>query len=167
MIGGLKVRQLQIAGMILLFSCISASAISDLSNLTDSSVLKNETSYLYNSSNGRLSQLHPFMNLSHYQSISPDHEFVLGNNSSTNSSIEASPIGPTSIEWQKSLGGSSSDLGRCIWPTTDGGYIVAGQNTSNDCQVSGNHGGTDLWVVKVINAGNLQWQKCLGGNDND
>ena len=54
-----------------------------------------------------------------------------------------------SIAWQKSLGGSSYDLGRSIKQTTDGGYIVAGYSYSNDGDVTGNHGLIDYWIVKL------------------
>jgi hypothetical protein len=67
------------------------------------------------------------------------------------------------LQWQKCLGGSVTDLGRCIQQTSDGGYIVAGYTSSIDGDVSGNHGSTDYWVVKLSATGDLQWQKCLGG----
>lgn len=71
------------------------------------------------------------------------------------------------IQWQKSLGGSADDYANSVHQTADGGYIVAGYTSSNDGDVTGNHGGTDMWVVKLDNAGNVQWQKTLGGSGND
>jgi len=71
------------------------------------------------------------------------------------------------MEWQKSLGGSSTETGQTIQQTTDGGYIVAGYTTSNNGDVTGNHGSNDYWVVKLDNTGTLQWQKSLGGSGND
>ena len=53
------------------------------------------------------------------------------------------------IQWQKCLGGSSYDEAYSIQQTSDGGYIVAGYTGSNDGDVSGNHGYTDYWVVKL------------------
>lgn len=67
------------------------------------------------------------------------------------------------IQWQKSLGGSRPDYGWSIRQTFDGGYIVAGSSKSTDGDVTGNHGGTDAWVVKLNSTGGMQWQKCLGG----
>jgi hypothetical protein len=69
--------------------------------------------------------------------------------------------------WQKCLGGSGWDEGRSIQQTTDGGYIVAGVTWSNDSDVTGNHGRSDAWVVKLDSNGSLLWQKCLGGTGND
>jgi hypothetical protein len=72
------------------------------------------------------------------------------------------------IEWQKCLGGSSWDVGRSIQQTSDGGYIVAGYAMSNNGDVTGNHSVYfDLWIVKINEAGTLQWQKCLGGSESD
>ncbi|HET6400818.1 MAG TPA: hypothetical protein VFH95_05395, partial [Candidatus Kapabacteria bacterium] len=72
------------------------------------------------------------------------------------------------IEWQKCYGGTAQELFRCVIQTSDGGYAMAGQTTSNDVQVSGNHGGAwDGWVVKVDDAGAVQWQRCLGGSADD
>ena len=38
--------------------------------------------------------------------------------------------------------------------TNDVGYILSGATSSNDGDVSGNHGGTDIWVVKLADATN-------------
>src|SRR5690606_6864627 len=53
------------------------------------------------------------------------------------------------LQWQKSLGGSSSDYGKSTSQTADGGYIVAGVSSSNDGNVTGNNGSSDFWVVKL------------------
>jgi hypothetical protein len=71
------------------------------------------------------------------------------------------------IQWQKCLGGSNNDLARSIQQTTDGGYIVAGNTSSTDGDVSGNNGSTDCWIVKFDSLGIVQWQKCLGGTDGE
>ena len=72
-----------------------------------------------------------------------------------------------SIEWQKSLGGTDKDFSYSVQQTTDGGYIVAGQSISDDIDISGNHGQEDYWIVKLNSFGNIQWQKSLGGSNND
>jgi len=71
------------------------------------------------------------------------------------------------IQWQKYLGGSDGDGAFSIQQTSDGGYIVAGVAYSNDGDVSGNHGDSDYWIVKLDETGNIQWQKCLGGSRED
>ena len=71
------------------------------------------------------------------------------------------------IEWQKCLGGTADDFANSIQQTSDGGFIVAGETRSNDGDVSGNHGKSDAWVVKLNSLGDILWKKCLGGTGND
>jgi len=71
------------------------------------------------------------------------------------------------LAWQKTLGGNNADIASSVAQTTDGGYIVAGYTSSNNGDVSGNHGGSDYWVVKLDAVGNLAWQKTLGGTSSD
>jgi len=67
------------------------------------------------------------------------------------------------LQWKKLYGGSDLEEAFSIQLTTDGGYVVAGFAKSNDGDVSGHHGDFDAWVVKLDSAGEMQWQKCLGG----
>lgn len=69
------------------------------------------------------------------------------------------------IEWEKSLGGSRFERYSKVIPTSDGGYILTGEADSNDGDVSGHHGASDSWVVKLTSSGTIQWQKCYGGTD--
>lgn len=71
------------------------------------------------------------------------------------------------IQWQKCLGGTNHDYGTCQDVTSDGGCIVAGYALSNNGDITGNHGGQDIWVAKLDSTGNIQWQKCLGGSGVD
>lgn len=71
------------------------------------------------------------------------------------------------LQWQKSLGGTGDEIAYDIKVTSDNGYIIIGYTTSNDGDVSGNHGGSDIWVVKLNASGNIQWQKTYGGNDGE
>ena len=74
---------------------------------------------------------------------------------------------PFQIEWQKSLGGSMGDFAYSVEPTADGGFIVAGNSQSNDGDVAGNHGQTDVWVVKLYADGQVSWKKSFGGSSFD
>ena len=71
------------------------------------------------------------------------------------------------LEWQKCVGGSNFDTFASIQQTKEGGYIATGYTESNDGDVSGNHGGSDAWIVKLSASGNLEWQKCLGGTGSE
>ncbi|MDR2353179.1 MAG: T9SS C-terminal target domain-containing protein [Deltaproteobacteria bacterium] len=71
------------------------------------------------------------------------------------------------LEWQKSLGGSLEDSINSIQQTSDGGFIAVGQTKSRDGDVTENHGGDDLWIIKMDSQGNVLWQKTYGGSDYD
>ncbi len=71
------------------------------------------------------------------------------------------------IQWQRSLGGDTTDRGWSVKQTSDGGYITAGMTMSNNGDVSGNHDGGDAWIVKLDANGTTEWQKCLGGTKLD
>jgi uncharacterized repeat protein (TIGR01451 family) len=67
------------------------------------------------------------------------------------------------LEWQKFYGGTDNDYGTSLLVADDGGYVMCGRATSNNKDVSGNHGGLDIWLLKVDNTGSLLWQRCFGG----
>ncbi len=71
------------------------------------------------------------------------------------------------IQWQNSMGGSSDDCAKSVKQTSDGGFIVTGGTLSNDGEVLGNHGNYDCWVIKLDSSGIIQWQKTLGGTQQD
>ncbi len=71
------------------------------------------------------------------------------------------------LQWQKSIGGSVDDNLVSLQQTSDFGYIAAGYSSSNDGDVSGNHGYADCWVVKLDSSGNIIWQKSFGGSNAD
>lgn len=53
------------------------------------------------------------------------------------------------LSWQKALGGTAIDISYSSQKTTDGGYIITGFTASNNGNVTGNHGSSDAWVVKL------------------
>jgi len=78
------------------------------------------------------------------------------------------------LQWQKCYGGNGDDQNRGINNAPDGGFFIYGMTSSNDGDVSGNHGNgcapfwcQDDWLVKIDSIGNIQWQKCLGGSDGE
>lgn len=90
---------------------------------------------------------------------------VIGNNGGGSSEAWVVKLNVSGdIEWQKPLGGTGQDELHSVGLASDGGYILAGMTASNDGDVAGNNGGKDAWVVKLDEAGNLQWQHPLGGS---
>ena len=49
----------------------------------------------------------------------------------------------------KTLGGTEAEFPGNIQKTMDGGYVIAGSAESDDGDVSGNHGNSDFWIVKL------------------
>lgn len=74
---------------------------------------------------------------------------------------------PPGLAWQGCYGGSGYDSGGAVASTENGDLYIASYTQSNNGQVSGNHGGGDIWVVKLDEDGGLQWQRCLGGSGSD
>jgi hypothetical protein len=79
--------------------------------------------------------------------------------------VKLSEIGV--IEWQKTLGGSLNDFAYAIHQTPDGGYILTGEVDSANGDVTGFHGNTDYWVVKLSSLGAIEWQRALGSTSLD
>lgn len=71
------------------------------------------------------------------------------------------------IEWQKTIGGSSTDKANDIIKTSEGGFTVLGYSESNDRDVTLNAGSKDFWIVKLDILGNITWQKSFGFSGND
>ncbi len=69
--------------------------------------------------------------------------------------------------WEKTFGGGGSESIENMKITSDGDYVLFGDTDSNNGDVSGNHGGSDYWVMKSDSQGNLIWQRCLGSSVND
>ena len=72
-----------------------------------------------------------------------------------------------SIQWQKTYGGYQDDKAYSIIQTYEGGYMVAGNTMSPDGNVTGYHGATDYWIIKLDSLGNLIWNKCYGGSGDE
>ena len=71
------------------------------------------------------------------------------------------------LEWSKTFGGSNTEWMDDIQQTTNGEYLFVGGTSSNDGDVTNNHGNIDWWIIKLQTNGNLAWQKTYGGSGND
>jgi len=72
-------------------------------------------------------------------------------------------IATAKIVWERHYGGSGDDIAYDFALTNDGGYIVVGNTNSNDGDVSGNNGASDIWIVKLNENGNIIWENSYGG----
>jgi hypothetical protein len=73
------------------------------------------------------------------------------------------------IKQQRTIGGSRDDLFTTMCLTRDGGFIEGGYSISG---LSGEKtedfkGGYDYWIVKLDKRGSIQWDKTIGGSQND
>ncbi|HRO43689.1 MAG TPA: T9SS type A sorting domain-containing protein [Flavipsychrobacter sp.] len=74
------------------------------------------------------------------------------------------------LQWSKNYGGSWDDAVRDITPAFDGqGYMLTGYSYSYDGDVNFNHDSvsSDVWVLMTNNTGDLQWEHCYGGYNNE
>lgn len=69
--------------------------------------------------------------------------------------------------WSKTYGGSSMDFATSITKTNDGFFVIGGFVASSDGDVSGNHGGMDMWTFMINNEGNFIWGKTIGGSGDE
>lgn len=69
--------------------------------------------------------------------------------------------------WSKTFGGSAYDDFTNIIEIDNGGFLITGTTASNDGDVSGNHGGEDIWLVRLSSTGDIVSQKCFGGSGDE
>lgn len=72
-------------------------------------------------------------------------------------------------QWDMAYGGTNNDYLYWAEPTTDGGFILAGESESvpSGNKTSPNYGLYDGWVIKIDGSGNKMWETALGGTDQD
>ncbi len=63
--------------------------------------------------------------------------------------------------WERTYGGSDSDIAYDVLQVQDGAYIVVGATKSFGV------GGMDAYILKIDENGNKLWEKTLGGSDDD
>ena len=63
--------------------------------------------------------------------------------------------------WNKTYGGPENDFAQAMIQTNDGGYAIAGETNSFGA------GGSDCWLIKLDNSGNIQWNKTYGESTSD
>ena len=78
-------------------------------------------------------------------------------------------FGQPSVREQKTVGGRYLDYLESISFTKDGGLIAGGSSASNISgeKTQNSRGGKDYWIVKLDRFNKIQWDKTIGGNEDD
>lgn len=73
------------------------------------------------------------------------------------------------ILWQRTIGGSGDESVTALINTTDGGFVVGGYSDSNISgeKTENSRGGKDYWILKMDSAGEIEWQRTIGGDQDD
>ena len=112
----------------------------------------------------------------------PDHGYIIGGCSDSWASgdktegtmgsfdywiVKLDSLG--NIQWQNTIGGSQEDCLNSLELSPDGGFIIGGYSSSgiSGDKTESSRGQSDYWIVKIDSTGNIQWQKTIGGNDDD
>jgi hypothetical protein len=68
------------------------------------------------------------------------------------------------VQWSKTFGGSSYDVGRSITISPDEGCVLTGETMSSDGDFEGmNKGERDIFVIKLDSRGEAEWKRLFGG----
>ena len=73
------------------------------------------------------------------------------------------------IEWQRTLGGDKDDNLFALIQTKDEGFIAGGSSNSGatNSKSKSNREGSDFWVLKLDEIGNITWQETYNYGKND
>lgn len=65
--------------------------------------------------------------------------------------------------WAKSFGGGGSESANSVQQTNDGGFVIAGETSTNAFSA----GGSDFWLIRLDLNGDIVWEKAYGGTGNE
>lgn len=68
---------------------------------------------------------------------------------------------PPEVQWHKAYGGLEKERGFTVMEDDDGIYLVAGSTESNT------NGGSDAYLIKLDNNGEVIWEKSYGGDQDE
>lgn len=71
--------------------------------------------------------------------------------------------------WENTIGGDGSDVVYDMVATEDNGLVLGAMSNSNISgdKTENSKGGSDIWMVKLNEDGNILWQKTIGGSSSD
>ena len=75
--------------------------------------------------------------------------------------------GQVLIDKYRLLGGTGNDISPKAISLSNGNFLIGFTTQSNDGDITGNHGGTDIALILLDSNLNTIWQKCYGGSRDD
>jgi hypothetical protein len=69
--------------------------------------------------------------------------------------------------WEKTYGGSGFESARSIKTLENGNFLIVGSSRSSDMDLTENQGKNDCWAIIIDSAGDLKWQRSIGGSEID
>ncbi|MBK8845393.1 MAG: T9SS type A sorting domain-containing protein [Bacteroidetes bacterium] len=74
--------------------------------------------------------------------------------------------------WDKGYGGSADDILIEVISVSGGGFLLAGHSKSDSSFDKNEHNygsinSNDFWIIRIDDAGNILWQKTIGGSSNE
>ncbi|WP_158267547.1 T9SS type A sorting domain-containing protein [Adhaeribacter arboris] len=106
---------------------------------------------------------------SSYSKISGDKTEGLKGNAKVNDYWIVKVDGSGNKVWDKTIGGNREDYLTSVLQTSDGGYILGGWSLSDKSgdKSQANKNNYDYWIVKLDGSGKKEWDKTIGGTDDD
>lgn len=93
---------------------------------------------------------------------------LLGNVGKGYSDVLLAVLAPSGkIISTSTYGGSQNDVPASILQKSNGNYIITATSWSKDGDLTNNFGQSDIWLFETDAAGELQWEKSLGGLDDE
>ncbi len=71
------------------------------------------------------------------------------------------------LVWEKNYGGRGNDLFQKVVLADDNSVIFMGATDSDDADAKGNHGRTDIFLVRAYLNNGPMWSKLIGGSQNE
>ncbi len=73
----------------------------------------------------------------------------------------------TGIVWSQNYGGSNDEINPKIIALPNGDFLIGATSFSNDQDITGNKGESDVWLARIDNTGNIIWSKNYGSSGED
>ncbi len=75
--------------------------------------------------------------------------------------------GDGNLIWSKTYGGTQLDHVEGVTQDNAGHFLIAGYTSSTDYDITDNDGGSDAWIMKLDQNGEIIWSKTFGGAQYD